>query len=460
MTRTGRWLSGVVAAMSLLQSTGESQGYGVYEHGACVMGRAGATVAHPCRDGSSQFFNPAGIAAIRRPTLSGGITLIAPSGGFTHQATLERSELNDRVLPVPTLYFVYPIKQRFSAGIGLFVPYGLETDWPEDSQGRFLGYQSEVRGIYLQPTAAWQVNDWLAVGGGIDFSFVSVQLQQRLDLARQEVPGAGGLTFANFGVPNRTDFGDVDLTGSGTSVGYNIGAQAQALDWLSFGIRFLSRQKITIDDASATIVQVPTGLTVPPGNPLFLPGGTPVDALVGPLFTGTGPLTDQGGSTVLRFPEQLVIGTAVDLSRSLKILVDYQYTNWHVFEVLPLNLEKLGTQVLREDFRASHGLRVGGEYSFSEVTKLRLGGLTHTAAAPPQTVTPNLPEGPRTEFTVGFGTALTRGLRFDAAYQYLYQSDRRGRSTDGGLDVPTTGVNDGLYDFQGHLFGLTFAYTF
>lgn len=449
-----------MAVIWLVPSPIAAQGYGVFEHGACAMGRAGATVAQSCLDGSSQFFNPAGLAAIRSPTISGGVTLIAPSGGFTHQRTLERTELNDRVLPVPTLYLAYPIKDKFTAGLGFFVPYGLETDWPEDAQGRFLGYQSEVRGIYLQPTAAWQVNDWLAVGAGVDITLVSVQLRQRLDLSRQAVPGFSGLTFANLGVPNRTDFGDVDLTGHGTSVGYNIGAQVEALDWLRFGLRFLSRQKITIDGASADISQIPTGLVLPPNNPLSLPGGLPVDDLIAPLFTGSGPLTDQGGSTILRFPEQLVVGTALDLSNSITVLVDYQYTNWHVFEVLPLTFEKLGTRILREDFKATHGLRVGGEYGFSDVTKLRLGVLTHTAAAPPQTVTPNLPEGPRTEFTVGFGTALTKGLRFDAAYQYLHQADRRGRSTDGGLEAPTTGVNDGLYDFNGHLFGLTFVYTF
>jgi long-chain fatty acid transport protein len=39
-----------------------AQGYGVYEHGTCAMARAGTAVASPCDDGSTIFFNPAGLA--------------------------------------------------------------------------------------------------------------------------------------------------------------------------------------------------------------------------------------------------------------------------------------------------------------------------------------------------------------------------------------------------------------
>jgi hypothetical protein len=75
-------------------------------------------------------------------------------------------------------------------------------------------------------------------------------------------------------------------------------------------------------------------------------------------------------------------------------------------------------------------------------------------------VTPNLPEGKRSEFTLGFGTRLSRSLRMDLAYQYIDQADRRGRTGDGGLAVPTTAVNNGLYTFSAHLFGATFALAF
>ena len=60
-----------------------AQGYSVNEHSSCAMGRAGTAVASPCADGSSIFFNPAGIASAAKGvwTISTGVTAIAPSGG-------------------------------------------------------------------------------------------------------------------------------------------------------------------------------------------------------------------------------------------------------------------------------------------------------------------------------------------------------------------------------------------
>ena len=52
----------------------------------------------------------------------------------------------------------------------MFVPYGLETDWPETFEGRFLGYKSVVQGIYLQPTLAFRLNDRIGIGAGVDVS--------------------------------------------------------------------------------------------------------------------------------------------------------------------------------------------------------------------------------------------------------------------------------------------------
>ena len=42
--------------------TVSAQGFGVYEQGACMMGRGGAGVADPCPDGSGVFFNPAALS--------------------------------------------------------------------------------------------------------------------------------------------------------------------------------------------------------------------------------------------------------------------------------------------------------------------------------------------------------------------------------------------------------------
>ena len=75
-------------------------------------------------------------------------------------------------------------------------------------------------------------------------------------------------------------------------------------------------------------------------------------------------------------------------------------------------------------------------------------------------MTPLLPEGQRNEFTVGTTVKLAAALRADLAYQYIRQNDRRGRTREPLVGAPTTGLNNGLYDFQAHLFGVSLSYAF
>jgi long-chain fatty acid transport protein len=76
----------------------------------------------------------------------------------------------------------------------------------------------------------------------------------------------------------------------------------------------------------------------------------------------------------------------------------------------------------------------------------------HNAAAPDQSVTPILPEAPRKEVAAGLGLLLGASWRVDVAYLFVSQTDRAGRSTDGGLAVPTTAVNNGTYHYWANLF--------
>ena len=452
------------AAAVAIPRLATAQGYGVYEQGTCAMGRAGTGVAAPCADGSSLFFNPAGMVAAEGRQIAIGGTGIAVSGSFTNDVTGLSTDLNSAVYPVPHVYLVQPVRGgRAAVGIGAFAPYGLTTEWPETFEGRFLGYRSKIQAVYIQPTIAIRLTDQVSFGAGLDVSLVSVQLRQRLELSSQ-IASPPFVTFGNLGIPYGTEFGDVNLTGSGHGIGYHLGLMLTPVDKISIGARYLSRQLVTVDGATAEISQIQTGIILPPNNPVGLAQGNtgpiPLDVLLAPQFGAGGPLTNQEGSTYLRLPEQLVVGAAWQATPKARLLFDVQYTNWTVFEKLDLQFEKLGQRVIEENYRKAYGYRMGGEYAFSPTTTARLGYYTHSAAAPPETVTPNLPEGGRNSFTVGLGTRLGRSLSVDLAYQYIDQADRRGRTVEPNPALPGASNNNGLYKFKAHLFGATFAYAF
>lgn len=462
MRRFSVGLACALTAVALAPRGASAQGYGVYEQGACVMARGGAGVASPCADGSSIFFNPAGIASAARQQFSIGGTLIGPSGSFTNDLTGFESSLKKAVYPVPNLYYVRPVGAgRAALGLGVFAPYGLTTEWGDDFEGRFIGYKSRIQALYVQPTGAFRLGRRASIGAGFDFSFVKVQLRQRVDLASQ-IASAPFTTFSNLGIPSGTDFADVNLNANSTGVGYHVGLQIEPIDNITVGARYLSRQLVKFNDAKAEITQIQTGIVLPPNSPLVGGAGpaVPLDPLLAPQFQPGGALVTQTGSTYLRLPEQLVLGAAWQATPKAKVMFDFQYTNWTTFDQLALSFELLPSRTLREAYRKAYGYRFGGEYALSEGTTLRAGFYTHTAAAPPETVTPNLPEAARTSFSGGIGTRLMQNLRVDLAYQYIDQANRRGRTSDGGTTEPTPSVNNGLYKFHAHLFGATFAFAF
>lgn len=452
------WMAAGVLAGAVAPAGLEAQGYGIYEHGTCMMGRAGTGTATPCSDGSAIFFNPAGIVGSGRGVLSGGATYIGPTGSFTNDASNETTTLNDLHFFIPHLYYARDLPGGYAAGIGVFAPYGLTTEWGDDFEGRFLGYRSEIQGIYIQPTFGAQVTSTVKIGFGFDFSMVKVNLRQRADVWSTTL--APGLTGGNLGIPEGTDFADVNLEGNASGVGFNVGVTWQAHPRVAVGVRYLSQQEIYVNKADATIKQISTGIILAPGNPFSVPGGTPLDSVLAPQFRGAGALVDQKGSTKLTFPDQFVFGLTVAATPQLNILTDVQFVRWSKFETLSLQFERLPQKIIREDYENTIGYRFGAEYAVNTRYMARLGFLSHGAAAPAQTVTPNLPEGPRNEVTAGLGAQLTPKMHIDLAYQYIDQADRRGRTRDGGLAVPTTAVNNGLYTFSAHLIGATLTYKF
>src|SRR5881398_3297801 len=68
-----------------------AQGFGIYEQGACSMGRAGTGVAAPCADGSAIFFNPAGLAGVKGGRATIGVTLLRINGGVTDDVLGQRN---------------------------------------------------------------------------------------------------------------------------------------------------------------------------------------------------------------------------------------------------------------------------------------------------------------------------------------------------------------------------------
>jgi len=456
-------LSALAAALllALVPAAASAQGFGVFEQGTCAMGRGSAVAASSCQDGSSLFFNPAGIAGHRGLTLSAGATGILAVGQFTADRTGDVTTMNRKVVPVPHAYLTYGIDDRFAIGLGFFTPYGLETAWPDRSDAAFLGYDTRLHSFYLEPAAAVRLLDGrVSLGAGLTFVMSKIQLNQLLDLSAQPVPSPSvppGTTFGQLGIPNHTAFADAHLSSDvATGWGGNFGLQVQVTDAITFGARYLTR--VTLDyTGSASFDPVSTGIILPADNPFGVPAGTPLDALLQAAGLFSGPLADQGVRNRITMPDQLVLALGVRPSDRLELEADYYWTNWSTFGRLPIEFQGgAGTEVRVEDFEDTNGIRLGGQLDMDDGITLRLGYIYNPPAAPAKTVTPLLPEANRSQFAGGLGWRMDRHWELNVSYSYLLQEDRRGRVQDPlpGME-PTAALNTGAYQYAGHLFATT-----
>src|SRR5438093_9174080 len=97
-------LAGAASLVAAVPSGLAGQGFGVYEHNTCAMGRGGVSAALPCADGSAIFFSPAGLAGLSGTHVSAGVTLIGAQGSFTDDFLASRSDLKNPLIPVPNVY--------------------------------------------------------------------------------------------------------------------------------------------------------------------------------------------------------------------------------------------------------------------------------------------------------------------------------------------------------------------
>ncbi len=432
-----------------------AQGYGVYEHDACTMGRAGTGVAMPC-NASAIFYNPAGIqhAGGHRWDVTVGAVDIRPTFAFHDSITggTTTGPTNNNI--VPHAYITRQLTNGWAVGMGLFAPYGLVSEWPTTFSGRFLGYRTEIESIYLQPTVAKWINSWLQVGAGVDYIHTHVDLKQRVDLSSQVAQP--GVTFGNLGIPLGTDFADGHLVGGAWSSAGHFGIIAKPWRRISLGLRYLMKSNADIQ-GHADFTPVATGIILPAGNPIGVPGGTPLDSVVAPQFRTGGALVTQHASTNVPLPDQLSAGVAVTVTSQLTVLGEYQWVDWSKLQNLNIAFANLPLVSLPQSWVNTSGWRLGAQYEANNQWQFRAGLLYHQGATPDNTVTPLLPEGARAEQTVGASYRVNDRAKIEAAYQHISQQTRRGRVVNAPAGQGAN-FNTGVYTGSANLFGVSLVW--
>jgi len=468
--RVAARLLGLLGLLGLAPVALSAQGSAVYTQSSCMNGRNGAGIAAPCEDGSAVYYNP-GALAQQNGAVSLGVSIVENGGTFTYDRTGQQVERPTTSVSVPHAWASYRLSPRLAVGLGLWAPYGLSLEWPvcptaapecgDGFEGRFVGYDQSLRALYLQPTVAYQLLPGrLSIGGGVDIVRGEVEINRRLDLSEQ-LYTAGPLTLplSQIGIPNDTDFADVRLEGDGYGVTGHIGALFRVTRAISIGARYMHGLDLGMD-GTADFRQIDTNRTIGPLPP-FLPVVDLDSLLAESVFADGGAAADQDVSTSIPFPAQAVVGIAVQLDADLRVMFDYQWTKWSVWDSVVIDFASADDQTLILDYQDANTYRLGADYRLGDKAVLHGGFSYNTPAAKPASVSPFLPDAERTFLSGGVTYRATERIGLDVFFMNGNVADRRGRVLDrDSFDQTAEELNEGIYTSEGTLFGATLTYHF
>jgi len=154
----------LIAAASLFPVALFGLGIRLPDQDAVATARGEAFVA-TADNPSAIYYNPAGIAFLTGQNARIGIYAIdlwdTFSGSGVHKET--KSDLQ----AVPHIYYTYtPEKCPVSAGFGIYAPYGLGLEWPDNTPFRNLAKEGRIQYLTFNPVVAWKIHDTLSISAG------------------------------------------------------------------------------------------------------------------------------------------------------------------------------------------------------------------------------------------------------------------------------------------------------
>ncbi|ABS24255.1 OmpP1/FadL family transporter [Anaeromyxobacter sp. Fw109-5] len=441
LIRRASLAAAIACALIASPSGALASGFQLIEQNGSGLGNAYAGQAAAAEDASAIFFNPAGLTRVQGLQVVAALNLIRPSPDFsdggstpaTLQPTLGGTGGDGGSLAlVPNGYVSFEtVPGVIWTGLGLSVPFGLETEWDSGWMGRFHAIKSAVQTINLNPTVAWKVAPWLSLGAGANYQWLDAELTNSVNYsaAAFAVGGAtalGALAASGCGGATGGCEGVANVSGDTWSWGWNVGALVELPTKTRVGVSYRSRIKHYVKgDVSFA------------NRPALLAAGLPDGAI----------------QTTIELPDTLSAAVAQPVGDALELLADYTWTGWSTLKDLSIFRES-GAPLTSTplEFDDSWRVGLGASYRATEALKIRLGTAYDRTPVQDEFRTPRLPDEDRWWLAGGVQWAFTRQAALDVGAAYLIIDEASSdlpnvdASPPAGFSAPPRGHLVGSYD--------------
>lgn len=373
---------------------------------AAALGKSGKDIAWG-DDASAIYNNPANLVDV--PFRQMQLSSLAGYSHADYSRLLRETETEAPWCMLPNFALAWPLQDEhdLTLGLGLHVPYGRQTRWDEDGMLRYKApVLSKMTVVDLSAALACRVMDDVSIGAGLDFYYGQIQLKQLLPLPRSRI----------------TALAD----------GFSAGACA-GVTW-----------------------------SITPNQRLALTGRTPFDIpFDGSLETRNIPFParkESDLSTTFRFPTILALGYGVQVTEKIRVEANVEWLQFSRYKTMAIDAganntlaKLLGMADTPQNWRDTWTCGLGADWQFAADWVARAGYLHLQSPIPDDTFAPSMLDVDQSMASVGFGYQHGRHA-FDFAYAIGLFGTRQGHFKR----LPS--LDQGAYEFQGHL--AAFTYTF
>lgn len=381
--------SAIAMAVATASTQVLANGLALNEQNASGTGTSYAGRASTPRDASTIYGNPAGLSRLNRAQISAGAAFIHANTDISDVNSPVPGTSKGDMVPdstVPFAYYAQPLNDKIHVGLGLYVPFGVESDYERSFQGRYHGLHSLVQVITVQPTISYKINDRVSIGGGPTFNRIDGKLTSA-------VPGG---TFGSAALPDSY----VDIEGHDEAVGYNLGLLVAITDDLDWGVTYHSKVDYTLKGHTNI-------------------SGTPAPGLDG----------HYKARLDITMPESVDTSFTYRLDR-WSLYAGATWTRWSRLQSISVENSGLlapyqpgfGTVSEPLNWQDTWSYALGAAYQLNPQWQLRAGFAVDPSPTSNADRTVRIPVGNRKTASIGAGWTPTPAVTVDVAYAYLRES--------------------------------------
>lgn len=346
-------------AGALLLATPSSYGVGYrlpnQDPEAIARGNAfAATADNP----SAIYYNPAGITQLEGQHFQFGLYSIIVNSTYRSPSG-RRSETEFEIQSAPQLYYTFsPTNKPYSLGFGVFSPYGLGVEWPDDTGFRTLSREAWLAYASVSPVLAWEVNPRLSLAVGPTINIAQVKFRQGILAARDKF----------------------SFRGNGLGLGFSAGLLWKISDQWSFGLNYRGPTDLDFEGRSKA-------------RPYARSEST---------------------SAGLEFPQYVVAGISYRPSSAWNFEVNIDWADWDTVNQATFK-KASGNAPFPLNFRSSLMYEAGVTRYFENRYFMAAGYFFSENSVPDRNFNPAVPDTDQHSFSVGVGR---KGERWNWALTY------------------------------------------